>query len=96
MSSMYIDDDTAQLRWLIVEPRHRKKEIGKQLVAEAVRFSRDNGYQSVILWTIDFLLAARSLYETAGFRLNQKKISQVWGQHITEECWILNLVEKGA
>jgi DNA-binding MarR family transcriptional regulator/GNAT superfamily N-acetyltransferase len=85
------DDKTAQLRWLIVEPRERKKGIGRQLVTEAVRFSREKRYQAVILWTIDFLHSARRLYSNAGFQLAETKDSQVWGLTLTEECWKLNL-----
>jgi GNAT superfamily N-acetyltransferase len=49
------DDQTAQLRWLIVEPRERGKGVGKQLVQEAIRFSREQEYRAIILWTIDIL-----------------------------------------
>lgn len=86
------DDDTAQLRWLIVEPRERKKGIGRQLVTEVVRFSKAQGYGAIILWTIDFLHAARSLYAEMGFKLVETKVSHVWGQTLTEECWTLQLV----
>ncbi|RLB99992.1 MAG: N-acetyltransferase [Deltaproteobacteria bacterium] len=85
------DDETAQLRWLIVEPGARKNGIGRQLVAEAVRFSREMGYGAIILWTIDFLHAARHLYDTAGFRMIETKVSPVWGRTLTEECWRLDL-----
>jgi DNA-binding MarR family transcriptional regulator/N-acetylglutamate synthase-like GNAT family acetyltransferase len=85
------DDETAQLRWLIVEPRDRQKGIGKQLVREAVRFSREQGYEAIILWTIDFLHSARHLYSGAGFQLTETKVSEVWGRTLTEECWKLNL-----
>ena len=85
------DAQTAQLRWLIVEPEVRQKGIGKQLVSQAVRFAGDNDYRSVILWTIDFLDSARSLYADAGFQLVETKASQVWGQTLMEECWRLNL-----
>jgi DNA-binding MarR family transcriptional regulator/GNAT superfamily N-acetyltransferase len=85
------DDLTAQLRWLIVEPDQRKKGLGRQLVAQAVRFSREKGYRTVMLWTIDFLHAARHIYQDTGFRLKQTKASQVWGRRLTEECWMLEL-----
>ncbi len=81
------NNNTAQLRWLIVEPGNRKKGIGKQLVNEAVRFSKEKKYRSILLWTIDFLDAARHLYDKAGFRLDRTKTSQVWGQTLNEECW---------
>lgn len=88
------DDETAQLRWLIVESRERKNGIGRQLVAEAVRFSKRKGYRAIILWTIDFLHAARHLYDTTGFHVVETKVSQVWGKTLTEECWRLDLASK--
>ncbi|MCG8549606.1 MAG: helix-turn-helix domain-containing GNAT family N-acetyltransferase [Desulfobacterales bacterium] len=85
------DAHKAQLRWLIVEPEARQKGIGTQLVNQAVRFAADNGYRFIILWTIDFLHAARRLYTNAGFQLAETKVSQVWGKTLTEECWQFKL-----
>lgn len=85
------NDDTAQLRWLIVEPAERGKKIGKRLVHEAVRFARQNGYKKIILWTIDFLQAARKLYSNENFVLTEKKTSEIWGRVLTEEKWELML-----
>jgi GNAT superfamily N-acetyltransferase len=87
------DENTAQLRWLIVEPKDRGKGIGRQLINEAVRFAKDKGFDSVMLWTIDFLHAARRLYAAAGFSLTETKTSQIWGKTLTEECWTLLLKE---
>lgn len=85
------DHETAQLRWLIVEPRDRQMGIGGQLVTEAVRYAREKGYHAIALWTIDFLDSARRLYTKAGFRLVETKASEVWGRSLTEECWKLVL-----
>ncbi len=85
------DGGTAQLRWLIVEPGHRKMGIGRQLVDQAIQFSREKGYNTLILWTIDFLHPARHIYAKAGFRKTETKVSRVWGKTLTEECWTLNL-----
>lgn len=85
------DAHTAQLRWLIVEPEMRQRGIGKQLVNQAIRFAGDNGYRSILLWTIDFLDSARRLYANAGFQLAETKVSQVWGKTLTEECWRLSM-----
>lgn len=87
------DEKTAQLRWLIVEPKDRGKGIGRQLIDEAVRFAKDKGFDTVMLWTIDFLHAARHLYMAAGFSLTETKTSQIWGKTLTEECWTLPLKE---
>lgn len=85
------DTHTAQLRWLIVEPKQRQRGIGKQLVKQAIRFAADNGYSSVILWTIDFLDSARRIYANTGFQLAETKVTRAWGKTLTEECWRLNL-----
>jgi DNA-binding MarR family transcriptional regulator/GNAT superfamily N-acetyltransferase len=81
------DDTTAQLRWLMVEPKERGKGIGGQLIREAVRFARDKGFETLMLWTIDLLLPARRLYAAAGFTLAETKTSRVWGKNLTEERW---------
>jgi GNAT superfamily N-acetyltransferase len=58
----------ANLRWVIVEEEHRRKGIGRELLNRAVDFCRENGYDSVHLWTVEGLDAARRLYESLGFR----------------------------
>jgi DNA-binding MarR family transcriptional regulator/GNAT superfamily N-acetyltransferase len=87
------DENTAQLRWLIVEPKDRGKGIGKQLINETVRFAKDKGFDAIMLWTIDFLHAARRLYASAGFSLTETKTNRIWGKTLTEECWTLPLKE---
>ena len=73
MGSIYIVPSdgrpgTAQLRMLYVEPEARGLGIGRLLVEQAVRFSRDSGYSRVRLWTQSILVPARKLYAAAGFR----------------------------
>lgn len=86
-----LEDELAQLRWLIVESTERGKGIGKKLINEATHFARINGYKKIILWTIDFLHAARKLYSDANFKLVETKKSQVWGKELIEEKWELLL-----
>ncbi|MFW9877449.1 MAG: GNAT family N-acetyltransferase, partial [Candidatus Thorarchaeota archaeon] len=61
-----INDKTAQIRWLLVEPYMRNKGIGTKLMHEALNFCKNRGYQKVILGTFSDLLGARRLYEKNG------------------------------
>lgn len=81
----------AKLRMLIVEPSARGRGLGKHLVDECIRFAREAGYRKITLWTQSNLIAARAIYEKAGFRLvhQERKIS--FGQDLVSETWDLNL-----
>ncbi len=86
-----IDDNTSQLRWLLVEPYMRNKGIGTKLMHEALTFCKNRGYQKIILGTFSDLIIARRLYEKNGFQLVESKSHPIWGQNLTEEQWELIL-----
>ncbi|MGJ6961460.1 bifunctional helix-turn-helix transcriptional regulator/GNAT family N-acetyltransferase [Streptosporangium sp. G11] len=84
------DDETAQLRMLLVEPSTRGMGIGTRLVDECVRFARAAGYRRMVLWTRDVLLGARRIYQAAGFELVEKERGEGGGDFV-EEIWARDL-----
>ena len=82
----------AKLRLLLVEPSARGLGIGKQLVAECVRFARRSGYKKILLWTQSELAAARGIYQSAGFKLAGEEKHDSWSRKgLVAETWEMKL-----
>jgi DNA-binding MarR family transcriptional regulator/N-acetylglutamate synthase-like GNAT family acetyltransferase len=90
VGSVFLVSDSrkvAKLRLLLVEPAARGLGIGKRLVEECVRFGRQAGYRKITLWTQSELLAARHIYQKAGFSLTRKKRHHSFGKDLVAETW---------
>lgn len=83
--------DVGKLRLLLVEPWARGHGIGGLLVNTCVEAARAAGHHTLTLWTNDILLAARRVYERAGFRLVKSERHHSFGAVLTGQTWDLDL-----
>jgi DNA-binding MarR family transcriptional regulator/GNAT superfamily N-acetyltransferase len=84
-------DDVAKLRLLLVEKKARGAGVGRALTEQCIRFARQAGYSSITLWTQSLLVAAREIYQRAGFRRVSQEKHHSFGASLVGETWEMKL-----
>lgn len=85
------DETTARLRLLLVDDAGRGRGLGTRLVDTCLAIARDAGYDRMVLWTNDPLVAARRVYLAAGFRLVDEQPHEDFGVPLTGQTYALDL-----
>jgi len=85
------DDQTAQLRVLLVDPAARGHGVGGRLVDECLEFARAAGYSRMRLWTTHPLVAARQIYLARGFSLVEEEPQRSFGADLIGQVYELGL-----
>jgi GNAT superfamily N-acetyltransferase len=84
-------ENQAQLRLLFVDDSVRGVGLGRWLVEESVRYSREAGFDLIYLWTVTGLDRAIAVYQSLGFVKAEEKIIENWGGKNTEIRYDLKL-----
>ena len=81
------DEETAQLRILLVLPTARGHALGTRLTRTCIDFARAAGYRRIRLWTNHPLVAARRIYLAEGFTLVEEEPHTSFGAELVGQVY---------
>lgn len=88
------NENTAQLRWFILDKHYHGLGIGTSLLKTALQFCREKEYYHIYLWTFNLLNSARHLYKKFGFTITEEQENFEWSnERLIEERWDLELTD---
>ena len=90
-----VDETTAKLRLLLVEPFARGRGVGSAPVDACIAFARDCGYDALTLWTNNVLVEARVNYGRRGLTLKHSEPHHSFGHDLIGQYWRPGLRGKG-
>ena len=92
LSGQRLATKSPKLRLLLVDPDGaRTGRWTRGWSNECIRFARRCGYRKITLWTQSILVAARKIYQDAGFVLVATEPHRSFGQSLIGETWELQL-----
>lgn len=83
-----LGEGVAHLRWFIMDDGLRGSGAGRKLLRAALDFVDAQGVAETHLWTFSGLNAARHLYETEGFVLEEERPGTQWGMEAMEQRFV--------
>lgn len=84
--------DMAELKRMYLDPAYRGQGIGRALLNRAIDWARDRGCRVIVLDTSGAMVAAKGLYESAGFVRTGTRTEV--GEH-DSRCEVLYRLELG-
>jgi ribosomal protein S18 acetylase RimI-like enzyme len=85
------EDGEGQLRWFLLAPEARGSGLGRRLLGAALAYARERRMPRVFLWSFSDLAAALTLYERAGFKVTETRVTRIWGAERAEVRMDLSL-----